>query len=455
MAFSRRELLKMTGGALGASALVSRFSMMSALAQTNGPDYKALVCIYLHGGNDGINTVVPYEPGEYNYYKTTRPTIALPYTGTGAILPLTPPITPLANSRAFALHPSMPELQTLWASKQLAILCNVGTLTEPLTPATYRAKSATSPASLFDHSMQANEWQALGAGGWGQTIGAALASLNTGSRLPLLLNVSGGSTLFLAGTQPYITLTPGATLGVSGFSSSSASTARYNSLRQTQKLQTDSALVHVLGNTASDSIDSAQIASTALGSAVIATAFPNTGIGNQLLQIAKLIKVRSQLGLNARQVFYADMGGFDTHTGQLIGQANILKQLSQAMNAFYNATVELGVSSNVTQFTLSEFGRTMQNAQDGSDHAWGSTGFILGDGVKGGDFYGQYPSLTLGGVNDADTGSGARGRFVPTTAVDQYAATLGSWFGLSATTLAMAFPNLSRFSPTNMGFMKP
>ena len=211
----------------------------------------------------------------------------------------------------------------------------------------------------------------------------------------------------------------------------------------------------MLGNTASDSIDSAQIASTALGSAVITTTFPNTGLGNQLLQIAKLIKVRSQLGLNARQVFYADMGGFDTHTGQLVGQASILKQLSQAMNAFYNATIELGVSSNVTQFTLSEFGRTMQNAQDGSDHAWGSTGLILGDGVKGGDFYGQYPTLTLGGVNDADTGSGARGRFVPTTAVDQYAATLGSWFGLSATTLSVAFPNLSRFSPTNIGFMKP
>ena len=173
MAFSRRELLKMTGGALGASALVSRFSMMSALAQTTGPDYKALVCIYLHGGNDGINTVVPYEQGEYNYYAATRPTIALPRTGTGAILPLTPPITPLANSRAFALHPSMPELQTLWASKQLAILCNVGTLTEPLTPTTYRAKSATSPASLFDHSMQSNEWQGLGAGGWGQTIGVS------------------------------------------------------------------------------------------------------------------------------------------------------------------------------------------------------------------------------------------------------------------------------------------
>ena len=457
MAFSRRELLKMTGGALGASALVSRFSMMSALAQTTGPDYKALVCIYLHGGNDAINTVVPYEQNEYNYYAATRPTIALPRTSAtagAAVLPLAPPITPLANGRAFALHPSMTDLQTLWGSQKLAILCNVGTLTEPLTPTTYRNKSASHPVSLFDHNLQQNEWQGFGTNGWGQTIGRALASLNTGPRLPMLLNVSHGSNLFLAGTQPYITLTSGATLDVTGFSSSSASTARYNALRQMQKLQTDSALVHVLGNTVSDSIDSAHIASAALGAANIKTVFPKTDIGNQLLQIAKIISIRSQLGHNARQVFYADMGGFDTHDNQLADQSKLLGQLSQAMSAFYAATQELQVSSGVTQFTLSEFGRTMQNAKAGSDHAWGSVGFILGDSVKGGDFYGQYPSLTLGGANDADTGSGARGRFVPTTAVDQYAGTLGKWFGLSDTALSMALPNLTRFAPTDVGFMK-
>ena len=458
MAFSRRELLKMTGGALGASALVSRFSMMSALAQTGGPGYKALVCIYLHGGNDAVNTVVPYEQNEYNYYAATRPTIALPRTsGTvgAAILPLAPPITPLANGRAFALHPSIPELQTLWGNQKLAMLCNVGTLTQPLTPTQYRAKTGTSPASLFDHSLQMSEWQSVGAGGWGQAVGLALSNLNTGPRLPMLLNVSSGSTLFLAGTQPYITLTPGATLGVTGFTSSASSTARYNSLRAIQKIGTDSPLVNVLGNTVSASIDSAQVASTALASAVVNTTFPKTSLGGQLLQIAKIIAVRSQLGLNARQVFYADMGSFDTHSGQLTEHAGVLQELSQAMNAFYNATIELGVSSNVTQFTLSEFGRTMQNTKDGTDHAWGSVGFILGDAVNGGDFYGQYPSLTLGGANDADTGSGARGRFVPTTSVDQYAGTLGKWFGLSSTALSMAVPNLSKFSPTDLGFMKP
>ena len=205
----------------------------------------------------------------------------------------------------------------------------------------------------------------------------------------MLLNVSSGSTLFLAGTQPYITLTPGAALGVSGFTSSSASTARYASLRQLQKLQTDSPLVNVLGNTVSSSIDSAQVASTALASATINTTFPKSDLGSQLLQIAKIIAVRSQLRLNARQVFYADMGSFDTHSNQLASQANVLQELSQAMNAFYNATIELGVSSNVTQFTLSEFGRTMQNASDGTEHAWGSVGFILGDAVKGGDSTGS------------------------------------------------------------------
>ena len=462
MGLSRRELLKLTGRALGASALVSRFSMMSALAQATGPGYKALVCIYLHGGNDGINTVVPYEQNEYNYYAATRPTIALPRTSAtpgAGLLPITP-LTPLANGRAFALHPSLagiagtPGMQALWASQKLAILCNVGTLTEPIAPAEYRAKTKPAPASLFDHSLQMSEWQSIGAGGWGQAVGLALSNLNTGPRLPMLLNVSGGSTLFLAGTQPYITLTPGATLGVSGFSSSSASTARYNSLRQIQKIATDSPLVNVLGNTASASIDNAQIASAALAAATIGTAFPKTSLGNQLLQIAKIISVRSQLGLNARQVFYADMGSFDTHSSQLVDHASRLQELGDAMSAFYAATTALGVGANVTQFTLSEFGRTMQNAKDGSDHAWGSIGFILGDAVNGGDFYGQYPSLILGGVNDADTGSGARGRFVPTTAVDQYAGTLGKWFGLSDTALGMAVPNLSRFSPTDLGFMK-
>ena len=175
----------MTGGALGASALVSRFSMMSALAQTTGPGYKALVCIYMHGGNDGINTVVPYEQNEYNYYAATRPTIALPRTSAtpgAAILPITP-LTPLANGRAFALHPSIPELQTLWSNQKLAILCNVGTLTQPLTPQQYRANAAPAPASLFDHSLQMSEWQSIGAGGWGQAVGLALFHLNTGPRL--------------------------------------------------------------------------------------------------------------------------------------------------------------------------------------------------------------------------------------------------------------------------------
>ena len=454
MGFSRRDFLKYSGTALGASALVSRFGMMSAMAQS-GPDYKALVCIYLHGGNDGFNTVVPTEANEYAYYTSVRKPIALPLTGAGSVLGLNAPATPLANGRTLGLHPSLPELQTLWNSQKLAVMCNLGTLISPVTPAQYRADKTTRPSALFDHNAQTQAWNSFNGDGWGQAIGSALSNLNTNPRIPSLLNVAYDSSIFLAGTQPYISLAPGASLTLSGFKSPPTSDARYNALRAIQKLPSESALVNVIGNGTSQSIDNGQLASSALSAANIATVFPKTGLGNQLLQIAKIISIRSQLNQTARQVFYCDMGGFDTHANQLVAQASDLQQLSQAMSAFYAATVELGVSSAVTTFTLSEFGRTMQNSNDGTDHAWGSQAFIMGDSVKGGDFYGKYPSLVLGGADDADSGTGSRGRFVPTTSVDQYGATLGSWFGLSPTALAAAFPNLSRFSPGNLGFMKP
>lgn len=458
MASSRRDFLKRTGFALGATAFVSRLGMMSALAQAatgptvgvgtaDGGDYKALVCLYMHGGNDGFNMVVPLEQSQYDYYAAARPTVAIPQA---QLLP----INPMNVGQPFGLHPSLSELQTLWMGQKLGIVCNVGSLLAPITPSEYRSNPSSRPKSLFDHYAQEHVWQDLGnARGWGQTVAGFVQALNNTPRIPMLVNVTGGTSVYLAGTDPFITLTPGANLSLQGFNSTAASTARYNALRQLQMLDTDAALVRVVSDSNSKAIDDAQLTSSVLGSATIQTVFPTSGLGKQLLQIAKLISVRASLGQNRRQVFFADIGGFDTHAGQLTSHASLLRDLSQSLDAFYRATVELGVASQVATFTLSEFGRTIQNSGDGTDHAWGSHALVMGDGVRGGNFYGQFPSIVIGGPNDVDTGAGARGRMLPTTSVDQYAATLASWFGLDDSAVQAAIPNISRFSPTNLGFM--
>ena len=450
MAVTRREFIKRSGYALGATAFVSQFGLLSALAQSagGGTDYKALVCIFMSGGNDAFNMVVPMQQDMYSLYAAARPAIALPQA---QLLP----INSLNTAQPFGLHPSLTELQALWGAQRLGIVCNIGTLVAPTTPQQYRTNPTVRPTSLFDHYSQQNTWQNLGnPDGWGQVLGSYAKGLNTSPRLPMLINVTGSSAVYLAGTDPFITLAPGASLSLQGFNSSAASTARYNSLRQLQMLDANAALVRVISDSASKTIDDAQLTSQVLGGANIQTAFPTSSLGKQLLQIAKIISVRSSLGQNRRQIFFANIGSFDTHAGQLASHASLLRDLSQSLSAFYSATKELGVSGQVTSFTLSEFGRTFQNAIDGTDHAWGSHALVMGDGVVGGNFYGQYPSLVLGGADDVDTGASARGRFLPTTSVDQYAATLGRWFGLDDAAIQTALPNVTRFSPVDLGFMQ-
>ena len=449
MSLSRREFLRRGTYALGATTLVSQFGMLSALAQTvaDTGDYKALVCIFLNGGNDGFNTVVPLDDAEYGYYAAARPAIAIPQA---SLLGL----NPASAGRPFGLHPSLTELQTLFTQQKLAVLCNVGTLLAPTTPQEYRSNPASRPTSLFDHFSQQYEWQNLNSGiGWGQSLSVPVKSLNTSARLPMLVNVTGGSSYFLAGTDPFISLAPNAPLSLQGFNSSSAATARYSALRQLQMLPDDAALVNVIADSTSKAIDDGQLASQVLGGNTVSTKFPTSSLGQQLLQIAKIISVRNSLGQNRRQVFFANVGSFDTHANQILTHQSLLRDLSQSMNAFYTALGELGVSPDVTTFTLSEFGRTFQNSGNGTDHAWGSFHFIMGDAVRGGDFYGRYPSIVVGGWQDVDTGTGARGRFLPTTSVDQYAATLAGWFGLDSAAIQAALPNIVNFSPTDLGFM--
>jgi uncharacterized protein (DUF1501 family) len=451
---SRRDLLWRGTQAVGAAVLASRFGMLSALAQTTNPfaDYKALVCIFLNGGNDALNMIAPYDQTLYTPYYNARPTIAL---DRATMLQVNS-----GGQGVFGLHPNLTGIQTLYNQGKATVVCNVGTLLRPFADKNdYKNNPNARPKSLFDHGIQTDTWQALGTlDGWGNGIGAVLQQLavQPSPIIPMLVNVTGGSSVYLAGTAPYITLPPGSqngTLRLQGFGTSTAEQARLTALRNIYKVAHPDPVVKAINERTDKAIADGQAASDALAAANITTVFPTTGLGNQLLQIAKIIKARADLGANKRQIFFASIGGFDTHDAQLSNHPNLMKQLNDAVVAFYAATQELGLADKVTTFTLSEFGRTVQNSGDGTDHAWGSHALVVGGGVQGGRFYGAFPSLVLGGPDDVDTGTSARGRMLPKIAVDQYASTLAMWFGLDVTQVRTFLPNIDRFSGPNLGFM--
>lgn len=470
MSQTRRDFLRSTGcAALGAGALaagIQEFGLVRAFADTNVTDYKALVCVFMSGGNDGNNLVVPIDDTRYTQYSNVRAAagLALPRTGTGSLLPVNP-----ASGGQYGLHPSMTEMQTLFTQSKAAVICNTGPLVEPLTKATYQNGSGKRPLQLFSHSDQVAEWQTALANdnsqtGWGGRTADRTAVLNAGATFPQMVSIAGVN-LFVTGqsTRPLAigdSNTPLANVlpltnavNADGLTFTTAqNTARRTAFDQIRALvSTDK-----LPKAAADITTSALQTSAALASAnpTIATVFPNTSPGRQLLQIARLIALRDTLSMK-RQIFFVSIGGFDTHNNQMAAnsQPALLTQLSQAVSAFYGATVELGVADKVTTFTLSDFGRTLQPAGSGaavgSDHAWGNHHLVVGGAVRGGDFYGTFPTLALGGPDDTDT----RGRWIPTTSVEQYAATLASWYGLASSDLPLVFPLIGRFNSPNLGFM--
>lgn len=456
---NRRTLLKQAGmGLLGRAALMSgfdRFGLASALAAPIAPtDYKALVCIFMFGGNDANNTVIPLDATRFPLYTNGRPLLAFTKAQLAA--------TTLTGGN-FALHPSMTGLAGLYnknTNPPLAILANVGTLTAITTKASYKS-GGSHPYQLFSHSDQQNQWQTSVSSndspfGWGGRIADQTQDAATG--FPTISSLAGVS-VFTAGkqTQP-IALAPAPTPLNSALSLRHPDTA-FAQILGYDNSSTSPALV---SSTDTITLNASNNSALLSSNPTIVTTFPNTGLGNQLLQAAKLIKLSSTLGLK-RQIFFCSIGGFDTHTVQLPTQASILQQVSDAMAAFYAATVELGVSSQVTTFTLSDFSRTFVPAGTavatvGSDHAWGGHHFIMGDSVIGGNVYGTFPDLVVGGNFDTDTGTaatGARGRWIPGTAVDEYASTLATWYGLTPTDLGLVFPNIANgtFPTANLGFM--
>lgn len=458
---SRREFLRDTlrsVAAVGAVGAMSRFGEMNALAAgSNG--YNALVCIFLEGGNDGHNTIIPIQTSLQGIaaYQKAR---GVPGPSSVALAPGS--LLPIHNgSDVYGLHPMLPEIQSLYNAGNAAVLANVGMLVKPTTRSQYinNNNSALIPNALFSHSDQQNQWQSsiptgLGNSGWGGRLADLVQPLNAGAVFPTMATLN-GSNLFSVGQQNFAaSVPPGGSAILNGMNNP----VRANGLQQLLTFSNGMQLVQSANSSLSRGAAYANTLSSLLANAKLNTQFPMTLADNtpnplaaQLQTVARMISVRSQLGLS-RQIFFCELGGFDTHGDQLNVQNALLPMLSQAVAAFYAATVELGVASQVTTFTASEFGRTLMPSNSGvigTDHAWGNHHFILGGAVKGGQFFGQYPDLSLGGPNDANT----RGTLLPTTSVDQYGATLANWFGVSAANMPQVFPNIGNFQQTNLGIL--
>lgn len=469
MALTRRQFLCRSFGAFGAAALAfERFGLLQAFAQS--ADYKALVCIFLFGGNDAGNMIIPYD--DYEAYHSVRQNTGLEIPQS-SLLPINVP----SIGSQFALHPSLTGLQQLWGQGKMAVVCNVGPLVVPTNRNSYINGTARVPLNLFSHSDQQNQWQTSisdgsGSSGWGGRMADKVADLNI-TTFPPITSVA-GTPIFVSGNvERPLAIAPAPTtlntaLRLDGFSNPPDSDPRYIALQEL--LQKDQSLTLVRGaSRVTNEALSVQRALAVAGDPVVPPfpLNPRTSLGNQLEQVAKLISVRTALGMN-RQIFFCSLGGFDTHFNQVNNgsptagtQANLLAQVGGAMKAFYDATVALGVASRVVTFTLSDFSRTfVPNGNLGTDHGWGSHHLVMGDSVRGGDFYGVpgsngtvFPTLAPNGPDDTDQGSRARGRWIPTTAVDQYGATLAAWFGVSAADLPAVFPNLGRFGQASLGFL--
>jgi len=444
---SRREFLKNTlrsVTALGAAGAMSKFGELNALAA--GSNYQALVCVFMLGGNDGHNTVIPMTTAQQNYslYQQARGGLAI---SQGTLLPI-------ANgSDTYGLHPSLPEIQSLYNQKKAAVLANVGMLVQPISRAMYLTNnSAIVPNSLFSHSDQSNQWQSgiptgTGNSGWGGRITDLMQTQNSGAIFPPVTATS-GCQLFCTGIQTFPATVPPTGMSTLNVSLTSAGTGA--AAQQLLTFDNGVQLVQAANGVMTRGNHYANTLTGLMGGVNLQTQFPaGNPLAAQLQTVAKVMAVRTQLGLT-RQIFFCMLDGFDTHSSQVETQTPLLQQLSQAVAAFYQATVELGVDSSVTTFTASEFGRTLTpSGNDGSDHAWGNHHFIIGSGVKGGQFYGAFPLLAPGGANDANN----RGVLIPTTAVDQYGSTLAQWFGVAPASLPQVFPNIGNFGSNPLGFL--
>jgi uncharacterized protein (DUF1501 family) len=448
----RRRFLKAaaTGGVAYAMGHVPDTVFAQMAGGGSFSDYKALVCVFLFGGNDSWNMVVPYSTAEYDAYQASRQSLAIPRDSLLPIDSLNP------DGAQYGFHPNMPEMQQLFQAQHCAVMANIGPLLEPIaTKDQYQNRSVRLPPQLFSHNDQQDQWHSLkgnaqSKSGWAGRIADVLAGSTTGQQLSLNVSLSGQS-LFQAGEQavPY-------TMGASGpvaFSGLTGADTLSVSRRAAFTSIVNAGYNTVYERGFSDVQRRALLYSDRVNIALatlptLNTPFPASNLGTQLRTVARLIGVRNQLQMS-RQIFFVATGGFDTHDNQVDDQPGLLGGISAAIKAFYDATVELGVAQNVTTFTQSDFGRTLTSNGDGSDHAWGGIQLVIGDAVRGRMFYGAYPQLTIGSARDV-----GGGRFIPVISSDQYAATLARWVGVQDTNLNTIAPSLSAFpGARDLGFM--
>ncbi|MCP3730727.1 DUF1501 domain-containing protein [Sphingomonas sp. MG17] len=451
---SRRAFLKRSaalGIAGGAAPFVTQLAAIGEASAAVASDYKALVCIFLYGGNDFANTLPPYDSATHAQYLAARPTIghARDTLTATALNPLNS-----LGGRQYALAPTMASLLPMFDAGKLAVVLNVGTLVRPTTKAQYQAASVALPPKLFSHNDQQSYWQASSAegatSGWGGRIGDLLQSGNGTSALTCI-SASGNAT-YLSGRSAiqYVTGTTGPTALINNATTLYGSTAAASALRSIM----GGAQAHLIANehatVSKRALDLYTQVNGALGSAPAAN-FPLFPAGNtladQLRIVARLISVSQELGAR-RQVFFVSLGGFDMHDFLLRDHPTQVGRVADAMRAFYDTTVALGIADKVTTFTASDFGRTLTQNDDGSDHGWGGMHFVAGGAVNGRRIYGTPPAV--GNNTPDDVG---QGRLLPSVSVDQYAATLASWFGVSGTDMATVLPNIGNYSTTNLGFV--
>ncbi len=446
---SRRKFLQLSAS-LG---VVAGFSKVNLLQAAPAPDYKALVCLFLFGGNDGHNLLVPLNGAQYSAYQSARGVLALP---PAQLLNITDP-----TLGPFGLHYALPELQTLFNQGKLAILANVGVLVQPTSYSNLSNSSFQLPTNLRSHadqvvSMQTGYPNSGGSSGWGGRALDQLQTYNASTSFPIAIAMNSPAIYCVGSVTQGVSLQPGNYLDQSAFSVYPATAAQARSTAQQTIVTTDSgnSIINAANKVMSSAITLNPILKSAAGSVVFPKAFPSTPIGNQLQEIARIISLNAQLSVG-RQVFFCSLSGFDTHGGQAYQQWDLLQQVSKALDAFFAAMSGWGIDQQVTAFTLSDFGRTLQPSGTGSDHGWGNHHLALGGAVNGGRIYGRFPLMTnYGNFNaSADDYADSRGTMLPGASLVQYGATLARWFGATDAQLDNIFPQLANFALRDLGFM--